>query len=85
MIFLHTFYIQSFQRNSLVLADKFRREFVLEIVPLIANLLMELGELQPGFLSIVRTFNFSTYSFLQNFQPVKRVFQVFMVLNFFLL
>ena len=41
MILYHAFYVQSFQRDSLVLADKFKRELMLEISSLIANSFMD--------------------------------------------
>ena len=63
MIFYHTFNIKSFQSYCLVFAYQFKREFVLEIISLICNFIMELRKSLFGFSSTVRTFFLST-SFL---------------------
>ena len=73
----HIFNIQSFNSYCLVLANKFKREFVLKISSLICYFLMKYSKFLFGFFSVFRTFLFSTNSFLEYFTSLQRVFQEF--------
>jgi len=70
VILYHPDYVQSFDKNRLVLADDLRREFLKRIPPGIADSGVQVGYSKPGFLSIITVIDLTRQPTLKDLQSL---------------